>query len=87
MPTYAVKRSLPGITMEQLGDAQKAAIETCEKVCSEGTDVKYIRSNFFPGDSSLVCLFEGPDAQSVKSVNDRASLPYNEVVEVMDLVP
>ena len=26
MKTFAVKRSLPGITMEQLGDAQKAAI-------------------------------------------------------------
>jgi len=26
MTTFAVKRSLPGITMEQLGAAQKAAI-------------------------------------------------------------
>ena len=26
MPTYAVKRSLPGITLEQLGAAPKAAI-------------------------------------------------------------
>jgi len=28
MTTYAVKRSLPGISMEELGAAQKAAIDT-----------------------------------------------------------
>ncbi len=39
MTTYAVKRSLPGITMDQLGAAQKAAIDTCNQLTKEGTEV------------------------------------------------
>ena len=58
MTTYAVKLSLPGITMEQLGAAQKASIETSNQLTEEGTEVKYIRSNFFPGDSSCTCILK-----------------------------
>lgn len=47
MTIYAVKRSLPGITMEQLGGAQKA----------------------------------------VKEVNKKASIPFDEIIEVLDFVP
>ena len=68
MTTYAVKRSLPGITMELLGAAQKAAIATSNEFTEQGTKVKYIRSNFFPGDSSCTCLFEAEDKDAVKAV-------------------
>ncbi len=87
MPTYAVQRSLPGITMEQLGAAQKAAIEMSDRFSREGTPVRYIRSNFYPGDSGCTCLFEAQDAESVERVNQAASIPYVEVEEVLDLVP
>ncbi len=87
MTTYAVKRSLPGITMEQLGAAQKAAIETRNQLTEEGTDVKYIRSNFFPGDSTCTCLFEAINEDAVKAVNEKAAIPFDEITEVLDLVP
>ena len=87
MPIYAVQRNLSGITMEQLGEAQKAAIDTSNKFSREGTPVKYIRSNFYPGDSRCTCLFEAPDAESVKKVNEAASLPFEKIEEVLDLNP
>jgi len=87
MTTYAVKRSLPGITMEQLGAAQKAAIETSNQLTEEGAEVKYIRSNFFPGDSTCTCLFEAINEDAVKAVNEKAAIPYDEITEVLDLVP
>ena len=87
MTTFAVKRSLPGITMEQLGDAQKAAIETSESMTNEGTAVKYIRSNFYPDNASCTCLFEADSVDAVKEVNERTSIPYDEIAEVLDLVP
>ena len=87
MPTYAVHRKLPGITMEQLGGTQKAAIDSSNKATADGTPVKYIRSKFYPGDSTCTCLFEGPDAEAVKKVNEAASLPFEEIKEVLDPNP
>jgi len=87
MTTFAVKRSLPGITIEQLGAAQKSAIETSNQLTEEGTEVKYIRSNFFPGDSSCTCLFEAINEDAVKAVNEKAAIPFDEITEVLDLVP
>jgi len=73
--------------MEQLGEAQKAAIDTSNKYSKEGTPVKYIRSNFYPGDSRCTYLFEAPDAESVKNANEAASLPFEKIEEVLDLNP
>jgi len=87
MPVYAVRRDLPGITMEQLGGAQKAAIETSERFTAEGKDVRYIRSTYIPGEERCTCLFEAPDAERVKAVNDAAGIPYTDVQEAMDLTP
>jgi hypothetical protein len=87
MPIFAVQRSLPGITPEQLAGAQKAAIETGAKLSAEGVAVKYIRSNFYPSDSRCTCLFESADAASVKRLNEEAGLPFEKVEEVLDLNP
>jgi len=87
MTTFAVKRRLPGITMEQLGAAQQAAIETSHQLTEAGTEVKYIRSNFYPGDSSCTCIFEAINKDAVKAVNEKAAIPFDEITEVLDLVP
>jgi len=47
MTTYAVKRELPGITLEQLAEAQKNVIATSKTMTADGTPINYIRSNFF----------------------------------------
>jgi len=87
MAVYAVERSLPGITMDQLAGAQKAAIKTSEQMTSEGRPVRYIRSTFIPEESRCTCLFKAGDAQAVQDVNDRAQIPYTRVVEALDLTP
>ena len=87
MSVFMVDRDLPGISMEQLGAAQKAAIETSQKFTAEGKAVRYIRSTYVPGDDNVRCLFEASSAELVKEVNDAASIPYTRVVEAMDLTP
>lgn len=87
MAVYMVDRNLPGITMDQLAAAQKAAIETSQKFTSEGKPVSYIRSTFVPGESRCMCLFEAPNAELVKEVNETAGIPFTSVVEAMDLTP
>ncbi len=87
MAVYMVERDLKGITMDQLGAAQKAAIETGKKLTGEGKQVRYIRSTFVPGEARCMCLFEAPNSQNVKELNDKANIPYTRIVEALDLTP
>jgi len=87
MSVYMVERELPGISMGQLADAQKAAIETSKEFTKLGKPVEYIRSMFVPGEDKCMCLFEAQSADTVKQVNDTARIPYTRVVEAMDLTP
>ena len=87
MTVYMVERDLTGLTMDQLAGAQKAAIETSQKFTAEGKPVRYIRSTFVPGDARCMCLFESNSQDLVKDVNETAGLPFNVIVEALDLTP
>jgi len=87
MAVFMVERDLTGITMDELAGAQKAAIETSQKFTAEGKPVRYIRSTFVPGDSRCMCLFESDSQDLVRDVNVTAKLPFNEIVEALDLTP
>ncbi len=87
MTTYMVDRNLPGVTMDQLAAAQKAAIETSQKFTNEGKPVRYIRSTFVPGEAHCMCLFEAPNAALVREVNEAAKIPFTRIVEAADLTP
>ena len=71
--------------MDALGQAQALAIETCEKMTKDGMPIEYVRSNFFPADSTCFCMFESDAARIVEKMNDDAKIPYDEVTEVVDL--
>ena len=87
MTVYLVDRDLPGITMDQLAAAQKAAIETSQRFTAEGKQVRYIRSTFVPGDAHCMCLFEAADPELVKDVNEAAEIPFTRISEALDLTP
>lgn len=87
MSVYMVDRELPGITLEQLGAAQKAAIDCSRRFTEEGNAVRYIRSTYVPGDEHVMCLFEAADPGVVEQVNRAAGIPFTRVVEALDLTP
>ena len=87
MTVFMVERDLTGLTMEQLAGAQKAAIETSNKFTAEGKPVRYIRSTYVTGDARCMCLFESNSQDLVKDVNETAGLPFNGIVEALDLTP
>ena len=87
MPVYMVDRDLPGITMDQLAAAQRAAIETSRQFTAEGKPVRYIRSTFVPEESHCMCLFEAPSPDLVREVNEAAKIPFTRVSEAVDLTP
>jgi hypothetical protein len=87
MAVYMVDRDLPGVTLDQLGAAQKAAIETGQKFTAAGKHVRYIRTTFVPGEAHCMCLFEADNADLVREVNEAAQIPFTRIVEAMDLTP
>lgn len=87
MGVYMVDRDLPGVDVEGLAGAQKAAIEVSERFRAEGKEVRYIRSTFVPGEAHCMCLFEAPTPDLVREVNETAGIPFTRIVEAMDLTP
>jgi len=87
MAVYMVERDLPGVTMDQLATAQKAAIETGQQFTEEGKNVRYIRTTFVPGESHCMCLFEADSSDLVREVNEAAQIPFTRIVEALDLTP
>ncbi len=87
MSVYMVERNLKGISIEDLAAAQKAAIAKAAELSSAGTNVRYIRSTFAPGDGRCMCLFEAGDEATVQRLNDEAKLPYDKITEALDLTP
>ena len=87
MTVYMVERNLKGISMADLGGAQQAAIRTAQQMTAEGSKISYIRSTFAPEDGRCLCLFDGASKEQVHQLNDTAGLPYDRVVEALDLTP
>ena len=87
MNVYMVERELPGISMEQLGAAQQAAIKTGEDLTAAGKNVRYIRTTFVPGDARCMCLFEAESPELVKELNETAQIPFTRITEALDLTP
>lgn len=87
MSVFMVERNLNGISMDDLGNAQKAAIAKGQELTHEGTPVRYIRTTFAPEDGRCMCLFEADKSDDVKRLNDEAGLPYSRIVPAMDLTP
>ena len=87
MTVYMVERDLKGISMEDLGGAQRAAIKTAQDMTAQGTAISYIRSTFAPEDGRCMCLFNAASDADVRRLNDTAGLPYSRVVTALDLTP
>ena len=87
MQVYLVERSLKGIAMDQLAAAQQRAIQTAQQMSAQGAPIRYIRSTFVPETGECNCLFAAEDAQEVKTLNQRANIPFEKVVAALDLTP
>ena len=87
MSVFMAERDLKGISMKDLAAAQQAAIAKAKAMSASGTPISYIRSTFAPADGRCMCLFEANSAQAVEQLNREAGIPFNRVVEALDLTP
>ena len=67
------------------GRRTKTAIQTGKELSAKGKAARYIRSTFIPGEARCMCLFEAPNPQHVKELNESAEIPFSRIVEVMEM--
>jgi len=87
MPYFVVKRDLPGITPEALQGAGVRAKTCCAEMTKEGQAVRWVRSFYLPEAQQTHCYFEARDRQAVEEANNRAQIPFSEIIEVIEMTP
>ncbi len=87
MTVYLVDRFVPGITLEQLATAERAAAAMSERYTANGKPVRYLRSTFVPTEGHCMSLFEARTAKLVQEVNEAAQVPFTRIIEALELNP
>ena len=72
-----VHRGMAGITPEQLNQAHQADLDIQD---DEGVNFKKAWAD--PATGVVFCLSEGPNADAVKKIHERAGHPTDEIYEV-----
>ena len=69
-----VERSFEApVTLQQIQDIEDAGIG-----CLESRDVRFIRSYFSQDQKQMFCLYEAPDAESVRQAQREAGVPFDD---------
>jgi hypothetical protein len=78
---FLAERYISGANPELVHlDAARVSVATREQA-ERGTAVRYLGSTLIPSDETCFSLFEAPSAEDVRRVLERASLPYDRIVE------
>jgi predicted amino acid dehydrogenase len=85
--TFLVLRQLPGLTRDQYAAAQQAVGEAARQASSEGRDVRHLGGFFMPIKGRAICIFSAESLADVTVVNERAGVPFTEILEAIELRP
>jgi hypothetical protein len=61
--------------------AEFQAVEDANAWCLETNQVTFQRSYFSLDRKRMLCIYEGPDAESVRRAQDQAGLPYTRIYQ------
>lgn len=85
MALYLVERKQPEISIEQLVTTQRAVIEMSQRFTAEGKPARYIRTMLVPSESRCLTLFEATNAKVVQELNEAAQIPFDRIIEALEL--
>jgi len=83
VPTYLVERYWPGVTGELLFEALSRGRRVIEQMSAEGTRVRDITSVRIPGEEVVFSVYQGPSAEAVRQLNERAGIRVSRIVEAI----
>lgn len=87
MGLYMVERNVSDISPDQLRRYQRALDSACSRLGDIGRRVRYINSAVVPADGRALDLFGANSAEAIKEIHAVAQVPYERIVEVLDLTP
>jgi hypothetical protein len=85
--TFLVLRQLPGLTRDQYAAAQHAASEAARQASIGGRVVRHLGGFLIPAEGRAICIFCAESLADVTMVNERAGVPFTEVLEAIELRP
>ena len=85
MELYLVEHRLPRTTDVELHLLGAVFDDACERVCSRGEDIRYLRSTFLPARERLLSYFMAESAETVRAVSALAQLPVELLERAVDL--
>ena len=85
MPLYLVERRLPGLSSRHLYTLRHALTETSTRLTGSTASVRYLGSTFIETGSRCFCLFDAPNADLVRAVNETAQVPFIAIDEAIAL--
>lgn len=83
VPTYLVERYWPGVTSELLLEALGRGRRVMEEMNGEGVPIRGISCTLIPGEEVVFSVYEGPSADAVRRLNERAGIPVSRIVEAI----
>ena len=87
MATFLVLRQLPGLTRDQYAAAQQAASEAAYQASMGGHVVRHLGGFFMPATGRAICIFCAESLADVTAVNERAGVPFTEMLEAIEVRP
>lgn len=83
MPAYLVERYWPGVTSELLYEALNRGRQVVEEMSRGGTRVRDLSCTLIPGEEVVFSVYEGPSADAIRELNERAGIPVSRIVEAI----
>jgi hypothetical protein len=83
MPVYLVRSTLPGADAGDLRAAVDRATYAAGQMGRQGFRIRYLQSAYVPTDGWFGSLYAADDARDVRLANERAAVPFDDVVEAV----
>jgi len=79
MTLFLVRRTLPGVRLDELAAAALRIRGEADRLTRSGRPVRYLRSTYVAADGSCACLFDADHTEDVQESNERAAVPYDSI--------
>lgn len=78
---YLAECFWPGVSQDELDGLDTRARESATATSGTDLEVRYLGSMLMPEDEVVFCFFDGPSADAVRTVAERADIPYARIVK------